>query len=60
MWFIFLQIKRLGYSEKSKFYGITDLQETAAYLAHPVLGKHLIEISTTILKIEGKAAKQIF
>lgn len=60
MWFIFPQVKGLGQSEASKLYGITDLEEARAYLQHPVLGKHLIEISQAVLNIEGKSAKAIF
>lgn len=60
MWFVFPQIKGLGFSETAKFYGITDLEEAEAYLAHPVLGKHLIEISEALLKIEDKTATEIF
>lgn len=59
MWFVFPQIKGLGFSEASKFYGITDLEEAQAYLAHPVLGKHLIEISEALLKIEDKTVTEI-
>ena len=36
------------------------MDEAAEYLAHPVLGKHLIEISTALLQIEGKTATDIF
>ena len=60
MWFVFPQIKGLGFSETAKFYGIADLEEAEAYLAHPVLGKHLIEISEALLKIEDKTASEIF
>lgn len=60
MWFVFPQIKGLGFSETAKFYGIADLEEAEAYLAHPVLGKHLIEISEALLKIEDKTATEIF
>lgn len=60
MWFVFPQVKGLGFSETAKFYGITDLEEAKAYLEHPVLGKHLIEISEAVLKIEGKTATEIF
>ena len=60
MWFVFPQIKGLGFSETAKFYGIADLEEAEAYLAHPLLGKHLIEISEALLKIEGKTATEIF
>lgn len=60
MWFVFPQIKGLGFNETAKFYGIVDLDEAEAYLAHPVLGKHLIEISEALLKIEDKTATEIF
>lgn len=60
MWFVFPQIKGLGFSETAKFYGIADLEEAEAYLAHPVLGKHLIEISEALLHINDKTATEIF
>ncbi len=60
MWFVFPQIKGLGFSETAKFYGIADLDEAEAYLAHPVLGKHLIEISEALLNVNGKTATEIF
>jgi len=60
MWFIFPQIKGLGHSSTAKFYGIADLDEAENYLAHPVLGRHLIEISEELLKINGKSATEIF
>lgn len=60
MWFVFPQLKGLGHSTTSEFYGITDLDEAESYLAHPVLGKHLVEISGQLLKIEGKTASEIF
>jgi uncharacterized protein (DUF1810 family) len=60
MWFIFPQIKGLGSSETAQYYGIKDLNEAALYLQHPVLGKHLIEISKEVLNIKGKTAAQIF
>ncbi len=60
MWYIFLQIAGLGFSSTSKFYAIKDRREAENYLAHPLLGKRLIEISKALLKIEGKTANQIF
>ena len=60
MWYIFPQIKGLGHSETAKFYAIQDLDEAADYLAHPVLGKHLIEITNALLTIEGRTASDIF
>lgn len=60
MWFVFPQLKGLGSSEVSRFYGISDLDEARAYLSHPVLGKHLIEISEAVLKLENTSATAIF
>lgn len=60
MWYIFPQIKGLGSSETAQYYGIKNLNEATAYLQHPILGKHLIEISEEVLKLKGKTATQIF
>ena len=60
MWYIFPQIAGLGHSDTAKFYAIRDLQEATDYLNHPVLGKHLIEIATVLLGLEGKNATAIF
>ena len=60
MWYIFPQIAGLGFSSTSKFYVIKDRAEAESYLAHPILGKRLIEISNALLEVEGKTANQIF
>ena len=60
MWFIFPQLKGLGRSTTAEFYGINDLDEAEAYLLHPILGKHLIEISEILLTLGNKTATQIF
>jgi uncharacterized protein (DUF1810 family) len=56
MWYIFPQIAGLGYSEMSKRYAIKDLPEAKAYLADPVLGRRLIEISQVLLALPGNNA----
>ena len=52
IWYIFPQLKELGISYNSKYYGIEGLQEAAAYLAHPVLGARLKEICEALLELE--------
>lgn len=52
MWYIFPQLKELGRSSTAKYYGIEDLEEAKIYLAHPVLGTRLKEISEALLKLE--------
>lgn len=41
MWFVFPQLRGLGQSATSHFYGIADGNEAGRYLAHPVLGPRL-------------------
>ena len=43
MWFVFPQLRGLGFSAMATRYGITSLAEARAYLAHPVLGTRLRE-----------------
>ena len=59
MWFIFPQIAGLGTSDTSKYYAITDLKEAADFVVHPILGKHLVEISELILTFKMKSAESI-
>ena len=60
MWYIFPQIAGLGFSSMANFYAIKTKAEAENYLAHPILGKRLIEISNALLEVEGKTANQIF
>lgn len=60
MWFIFPQLTGLGSSDMSKHYAINDLDEARAYLEHPVLGKHLVEISLELMKLGDFTALQVF
>ncbi|QLC65039.1 DUF1810 domain-containing protein [Flavobacterium sp. LPB0248] len=52
MWFIFPQIKGMGSNDTSKFYEIKNADEAIAFLEHPILGKHLIEITSELIKKE--------
>lgn len=60
MWFIFPQIKGLGFSATSKFYAIKDVHEAEVYLQHPLLGIRLIEICNELLKLATDNANEIF
>lgn len=60
MWFIFPQIKGLGYSETAQYYAIKNSEETEQYLNHPVLGNRLLYCTNAVLAIENKTALEIF
>ena len=53
MWYIFPQLQGLGFSPTAQYYGIRDLEQAMDYMAHPVLGPRLVEISTALLGLES-------
>ncbi|SHM06339.1 DUF1810 domain-containing protein [Flavobacterium saccharophilum] len=60
MWFVFPQIRGLGFTDFNVYYGIKDLKEAEQYLSDPMLGGRLIEISLAVLSQQGKTAMEIF
>ena len=52
IWYIFPQLKGLGHSQRSEFYGIENIDEAKNYLAHPILGARLLEITDALLKLD--------
>ena len=59
MWFVFPQLKGLGFSSTAKYYGLSGKEEAKAYMAHPVLGKRLMEITNALLKLESNDAEEV-
>lgn len=59
IWFIFPQIKGLGHSYNSEYYGISGTKEAKAYLEHPLLGARLREISQAMLDCVNPSADDI-
>ncbi|MBP5381617.1 MAG: DUF1810 domain-containing protein [Bacteroidaceae bacterium] len=59
IWYIFPQIKGLGFSCNSEYYGLSGIEEAQAYLNHPMLGMRLREISQALLNIDGHSAHEI-
>ena len=60
MWYIFPQIKGLGFSATSKFYEIQSIDEAISYLDNEILGPRLIEISNELLKLKTNNPIEIF
>jgi uncharacterized protein (DUF1810 family) len=48
MWFVFPQLAGLGHSAMAQHYAIASLDEARAYLAHPILGERLVELTGTL------------
>lgn len=54
MWFVFPQLAGLGRSPTAQFYGIAGRDEARAYLAYPLLGVRLLEITGAMLGWAGR------
>lgn len=52
MWYIFPQLRGLGSSSRSHFYGIKGIAEARAYLLHPILSERLLKLSEILLSLD--------
>ena len=60
MWYVFPQFTGLGSSPTSAHYAIKSREEATEYLAHPVLGRRLVECAEAVLRINDRSAHEIF
>ncbi|MDD7374658.1 MAG: DUF1810 family protein [Bacilli bacterium] len=60
MWYILPQIKGLGLSENSEYFGLDGLHEAWIYYNHPDLGKRLKELFHVIVDSKEKNIKKLF
>ncbi len=54
IWYIFPQLKELGFSSTAKYYGIDGLDEAKAYMADAELRRNLLEITDALLRQPDK------
>lgn len=59
IWYIFPQMKGLGYSYMSNYYGISGLEEAQDYMADEVLSARLREITNALLSHKNKTSEAI-
>jgi uncharacterized protein (DUF1810 family) len=60
MWFVFPQMKGLGFSSMADYYGIGSRAEADAYLSHAILGPRLIECTELVNRLHALTAQEIF
>ncbi|GJD47324.1 hypothetical protein OPKNFCMD_0030 [Methylobacterium crusticola] len=60
MWFVFPQLRGLGHSAMAQRYAIASLAEAQAYLAHPVLGPRLAELTRLVTESAARSAHALF
>jgi uncharacterized protein (DUF1810 family) len=60
MWFIFPQIRGLGYSAMSRKFALDSRDQATAYAQHSILGNRLIECTQLVLDIPDRTIRQIF
>lgn len=59
MWYVLPQLRGLGQSAVSDFYGLASLDEAKAYLEHPILGPRLSECVNVLVSLEGVNAEAV-
>ena len=52
MWFVFPQVAGLGRSGMAQRFALSGLEEARAYLAHPVLGRRLVECARVLTALD--------
>ncbi len=60
IWYIFPQMRGLGRSYKSNYYGITSLLEAKAYMENDTLRKRLLEITEALYNQKCPSPEFIF
>ena len=60
MWFVFPQVRGLGFSAMAQQYAIGSREEAAAYLQHKVLGARLLKCTQLVLNVTGRSVDEIF
>ena len=60
MWYIFPQIRGLGFSGMSAYYGIQNLKEAEDFLKDPYLGGNLRTICQALLELDTDDPHRIF
>ncbi len=59
MWFIFPQLRGLGYSDTAIKFAISSQQEAEEYLKHPILGNRLNQCTRLVNFVEGRSIHDI-
>lgn len=52
IWYIFPQLRGLGQSYTSEYFGIPNLDAAKTFLSHPILGQNLLTITRALLDLE--------
>ena len=60
MWYIFPQLKSLGYSHNAVYYGLEDVAEAKEFYNDACLGDSLKEICRALLECESNDALEVF
>ncbi|SOE03539.1 DUF1810 domain-containing protein [Blastococcus haudaquaticus] len=60
MWFVFPQVAGLARSGMAQRFAISGLAEARAYLAHPTLGRRLVECARALTALDTTDADRVF
>ena len=59
MWFVFPQLAGLGHSGMAQRFAMSGLEEARAYVAHPTLGRRLVESARALTDLDTADANRV-
>ncbi|MDV7141205.1 DUF1810 domain-containing protein [Tropicimonas sp. TH_r6] len=59
IWYIYPQLRGLGFSHRAHYFGIADAEEARRYLAHPLLGARLLESCARLMPHAGESPERL-
>ncbi len=59
MWFVFPQVAGLGRSGMAQRFAVSGVEEARAYLAHPTLGRRLVEAARALTALDTNDADRV-
>ncbi|WP_223428139.1 DUF1810 domain-containing protein [Tateyamaria pelophila] len=59
IWYVFPQLKSLGYSERAKFFGISDIEEAREYMNNRTLGPRYLKCIATVMNHQDQRIEDI-
>ena len=59
IWYVFPQLRGLGRSERSYYYGLDGINEAKVYYEHSLLRERLLEITQSLLELESNDPVEI-
>jgi uncharacterized protein (DUF1810 family) len=59
IWYVYPQLRGLGYSHRATYFGLSGADEARRYLAHPLLGPRLLDSFDRLMPHAGQSPERL-